>query len=324
MNVLITGGAGFLGAYLNNALLTRSHRVYSYDIASPTAEILRIAPSIAETLRQGAIDDADRLIQVCRTDKIDAIVHAAARVGLEPSLVEPHSFYQTNVMGMVNVCEAARTSGLKKVVLVSSNTVCHSGASDKQYETDPVFSITRANPSAHYGTSKMIGEAVGLAYSEFHDIDFIALRVAAVYGFGMRSPLYIKPMVENAVDGKPTRFATGGRMKRDLTHVLDVSEAIVRALDAPSIPRSSSKILNVAAGRLVAASEIARIVRSVVPDADIAIGEELTPMEQENLKTRVPLDVTLAGEMLGWSPFFQIEDGIQEYLERYRMFRDAV
>ncbi|WP_321794960.1 NAD(P)-dependent oxidoreductase [Caballeronia sp. J97] len=318
MNVLVTGGAGFLGAYLSNALQAAGHVVYTYDIASPPKELLHISPFLESNLRRGAIGDIDRLLTVCRSDKIDAVVHAAARVGLEPSLDDPGGFYQTNVMGLVNVCEVARQLGLGKVVFVSSNTACHAGVGAVQKETDPAFSITRANPSAHYGTSKMIGEAIGLSYADFHDLEFVALRVAAVYGFGMRIPLYIKPMVENSVAGRPTRFETGGRMKRDLTHVLDVSRAVALALDCPKIARGTSRVLNIAAGRLVSPAEIAEIVRRVVPGADIEIGNELTPIEEENLKSRVPLDVTLAREVLGWSPAWSIEEGIEEYAQRFR------
>src|SRR5215204_1791924 len=116
-------------------------------------------------------------------------------------------------------------------------------------EADPPFSVRDGNPAGHYGTSKMAGEAIGLAYASFQDVDFISLRVTAIYGFGMRSPMYIKPMVENAVRGVPTRFATGGPMKRDYTHVLDCCEAIMRALDAPRWAEGEQRILNVAAGR---------------------------------------------------------------------------
>ena len=124
---------------------------------------------------------------------------------------------------------------MRKLVAISSNAAYHKGAGERLVETDPPFSVTDGNPAGHYGTSKMAGEAIGLAYASFQEVDFIALRVTAIYGFGMRSPMYIKPMVENAVRGLPTRFATGGPMKRDYTHVRDCCDAIVLALNAPRI-----------------------------------------------------------------------------------------
>ena len=236
MNVLVTGGAGFLGGYVMSALEAAGHEAFAYDIAPPEPEMLAVAPVLGRRLRRGSIDDVERLVDVCRDDRIEAIIHAAARLGLEPSLADPVGFYQTNIMGLVNVCEVARKLGLRKLVSMSSNAAYHQGSGASLVETDPPFSVTRANPAAHYGTSKMAGEAIGIAYADFHDVDFLALRVTAVYGFAMRSPIHIKPMVENAVLGKPTRYATGGRMKRDYTHVLDCSRAVVLAIDAPRQP----------------------------------------------------------------------------------------
>ena len=318
MNVLVTGGTGFLGAYVMAALEAAGHNAVAYDLAPPTTELLGVTPSLTHRFRQGRIGDIARLFEVCRADRIEAIVHAAGMVGLEPSLAQPLAFYETNVMGLVHVCEAARQLGMRKLIAISSNAAYHKGAGDKLVETDPPFSVTAANPAAHYGTSKMAGEAIGLAYAQFQQVDFLALRITAIYGFGMRSPMYIKPMVENAVLGVPTRFATGGPMKRDYTHVLDCCDAIMLALDAPRLPNGEQRVLNIAAGEAHTAARVADIVRAVVPGADITIGDTLTPLEQENVRMRAPLDITAAGRVLGWSPKWPLEAGIRQYATRFR------
>lgn len=321
MKVLLTGGAGFLGSYIFAELEKAGHTVRVYDRNNVTPDLASVASSLADALSIGEIADSSALLAVCAKAQPDVIVHAAARVGFEASIEDPLGFYQTNVMGFVNVCEVARACGVPKVLLISSNTACHAGVGAMQKESDPAFSIFKANPSAHYGTSKMMTEAIGMSYAQFHGIDFVALRIAAVYGFGMRTPLYIKPMVENSVDGKKTVFKTGGRMKRDLTHVLDVSRAVARAVELERIRAGQSHVINVAAGSLVAPSEIAQIVRHTIPGADIEMGNALTPLEEENLKTRVPLDTSMALDILDWSPSYSIEEGIVEYAQRYRMFR---
>src|SRR6202789_2273986 len=114
--------------------------------------------------------------------------------------------YQTNVMGLINICEVARQLEMRRVVFVSSNAAYHKGSGATLVETDAAFSIRDANPAGHYGTSKMAGEAIGMAYASFQNVDFLAIRITAIYGFGMRSPMYIKPMVENSVLGAPPRF----------------------------------------------------------------------------------------------------------------------
>src|SRR4051794_30265374 len=127
MKVLVTGGAGFLGGYLVASLQAAGHDVYAYDIAPPAVDILAVAPILAHRLQAGSITDAERLLQVCADNAIEVIVHAAARLGLAPSLADPAGFYQTNIMGTVNVCEAARKLEIRKVILISSNAVYHAG-----------------------------------------------------------------------------------------------------------------------------------------------------------------------------------------------------
>ena len=320
MRVLITGGAGFLGGHLVAALEAGGHAALAYDIAPPGAEMLSVAPALARNFRAGQIGDLARLFDVCRAEKIDAIVHAAGLVGLEASLAQPLAFYQTNIIGLVHACEVARQLRLTKLIAISSNAAYHKGAGDTLAETDPPFSATSANPAAHYGTSKMAAEAIGMAYAGFQDVDFLALRITAIYGFGMRQPMYIKPMVENAVLGQPSRFSTGGPMRRDYTYVGDCCDAIVRALAIPRLPAGTQRVLNVAAGKAYTAAEVATLVRKVIPAADIAIGDTLTPLEAANNKMRAPLDISAAQRLLGWSPKWPLEDGIREYADRFRAF----
>lgn len=317
MTTLVTGATGFLGSYLMAALGAEAH---GFDVAPPGAEALAIAPGLDQRCSQGQVTDPARLFDVCGRNGVDTIVHMAGLVGLDASLAQPATTYQTNVMGFVNVCEAARQTGVRRLVLVSSNAAYHAPTGDRLVETDPVFSIERGNPAAHYGTSKMMQEAVALAYATFHGLDVFVLRVTAIYGFGMRSPMYIKPMVEDAVAGRATRFGHGGPMKRDYTYVLDAAGAVLAAVRAPP-GHTGPRVLNAAAGRAVTAAEVAAIVRAVIPGADIEIGSTLTPLEAENVKMRAPLDVSQAAAVLGWSPAWTLEAGIADYAGRLRQIR---
>jgi nucleoside-diphosphate-sugar epimerase len=318
MNVLVTGGAGFLGGYVMAALARCGHDAFAYDITQPGAETLAVSPDIEKRFRPGQINDIARLFDVCRTEKIEAIIHTAGMVGLELSLAQPIATYQTNVMGLVNICEVARQLNMRRVVYVSSNAAYHRGSGASLIETDPAFSIRDGNPAGHYGTSKMAGEAIGLAYASFQDLDFLSLRVTAIYGFGMRSPMYIKPMVENSVLGRPTRFATGGRMKRDYTHVLDCADGLVAGLEAPPWKAGEQRVINIASGNARTAAEVAKIVRDAIPGADIEIGDDLTPLEEQNVKMRASLDISSAKRLLDWSPKWPLEKGIAEYAETFR------
>ena len=318
MNVLVTGGAGFLGGYVMAALGRQGHEAFAYDVAPPGPDASAVSPGTAGRFRSGQVNDIARLFAVCGEEKIKAIIHSAGIVGLEPSLEQPMATYQTNIMGLVNVCEVARQLQMRRVVFVSSNAAYHKGSGATLIETDPAFSIRHGNPAGHYGTSKMAGEAIGLAYASFQNLDFLAVRVTAIYGFGMRSPIYIKPMVENSVLGLPTRFKTGGRMKRDYTHVTDCSDGIVTALLAPPWKAGEQRVINVASGHARTAAEVARIVRETIPGADVEIGDGLTPLEEQNVKMRASLDISAAKRLLNWSPKWPLEAGIAEYAETFR------
>jgi UDP-glucose 4-epimerase len=112
-------------------------------------------------------------------------------------------------------------------------------------------------------------------------------------------------------------------MKRDYTHVRDCCDAIVLALNAPRSPHGAQRVLNVAAGQAHTAAQVAEIVRKVVPGADIAIGDTLTPLEEQNVRMRAPLDISAAKRVLGWSPQWPLEKGIRQYAEHYRQFIDG-
>jgi len=319
VTVLVTGAAGFLGSYVMAALAASGLAAHGYDLVPPGQDALAAAPGMQDRCSLGGVTDPARLFDVIRAQRADAVVHAAGLVGLEASLQQPAAFYGANVMGFVNVCEAARQAGMRRVVLVSSNAAYHAPAGDKLREDDAVFSITRGNPAGHYGASKMMQEAAGLAYATHHGLDVVALRVTAIYGHGMRSPMYIKPMVEDAVAGRPTRLPGGGPMRRDYTYVLDCADAVLRAVAAPAWG-DAPRVLNVAAGHAVTATEVAGVVRAVVPGADITIADALTPAEAENNRMRASLDVSAAAAALGWTPAWPLAAGIADYARRLRQY----
>ena len=317
VTVLVTGASGFLGSYVMAALAAAGVAAHGYDAAVPGATALAVAPGLDARCSHGLVTDAARLFDVCGAQEVSAIVHTAGLVGLDRSLEQPMATYETNLMGFVTVAEAARQRGMRRVVLVSSNAAYHGPTGERLVEEDPVFSPRQGNPAGHYGTSKMMQEAVALAYARFHGLDVTVLRVTAIYGFGMRSPMYIKPMVEDAVAGRPTRMATGGAMKRDYTYVLDCADAVVRSVMAAPDP-TRARVLNISAGHTVTAAEVAIVVQRVIPEADIQIGNGLTPLEAENVIMRAPLDCSAAKIALGWTPFWSLEAGIRDYAARLR------
>jgi UDP-glucose 4-epimerase len=317
--IIITGGSGFLGTYVIRELAERGDQVISFDAVSPSPELAALtAPYEQQIVRvRGQILDLASLLRAVQQHKVERIFHAAALYDPPYSLDEPAITFQVNVNGTINVLEAARLMGVQRVVQSSSIAVYMPRQYEPINERHPIFTPSAGNPLGPYGASKAAAEIVGLTYYSTNGVDFIALRNSAIYGYGMRYPMYIKPMVENSVRGLPTRFETGGDMRRDYTHVKDIAQAVIKALDVPS-DTLTQRVFNIGSGTMNSASQVAQTVRSILPDADIEIGSGLSELEQSDMRARGTLDLTAARQQLKYESRFSLETGIRDYIDMYR------
>ncbi len=317
--IMITGGSGFLGTYVIRQLAERGDRVISFDAVGPSAELAALtAPYEGQIVRvRGQILDLASLLRAVQQYKVERIFHAAALYDPPYSLDEPAITFQVNVNGTINVLEAARLMGVQRVVQSSSIAVYMPRQYEPIDEKHPILTPSAGNPLGPYGASKAAAEIVGLTYYSTNGVDFIALRNSAIYGYGMRYPMYIKPMVENSVRGLPTRFATGGDMRRDYTHVKDIAQAVIKALDVPS-ETLSQRVFNIGSGAMSSASQVAETVRAILPNADIEVGSGLSDLEQSDMRARGLLDLTAARQQLKYEPRYPLEAGIRDYMNMYR------
>lgn len=314
--VLITGGSGFLGTYVTRLLAERGMRVIIFDAAAPIPELAALtAPHEANIVRvRGQILDLASIVRCVQHYKVERIFHAAALYDPPYSLEEPAITFQVNVTGTINVLEAARLASVQRVVQSSSIAVYAPRQYEPIDERHPIHTPTAGNPLGPYGASKAAAEVVGMTYYSTNAIDFIALRNSAIYGYCMRYPMYIKPMIENSVKGLPTRFATGGDMQRDYTHVKDIAQAVIKALYVPN-SALTQRIFNIGSGAMHSASQVAETVCKLLPGADIEIGAGLSELEQSDMKARGMLDLTAARQQLKYEPQFSLAAGIRDYIE---------
>jgi UDP-glucose 4-epimerase len=319
--VLITGGTGFVGTYLARALLASGRSVTALALEDFNAESLFVLGDLARQVQvvRGDIRDTEAMRKLAAELRPDAIIHTAALVGLEPSLENPTLAYNININGSIALLEAARLAGVKKFIYASSNAVYHLKEYDPIDERHPITSLSVGNPAGHYGTSKMAAEQIGLAYATFHGLDFIALRISAIYGLGMRGAIYIKTMVEAAVDGQPL-VLQGGPMKRDYTSIADTVSGIMQALDRDT-RTIEQRVFNMSSGRAVTVRELAEVVCRHVPQATITVGDELTEPERVNIGQRGALSSEAATKFLGFTPVQDISAGVGIYITSLREFR---
>lgn len=321
--VLVTGGSGLIGSYVLRRLAERGDTVVNFDAREPEAEAAWWLKPVADQVHfvAGGVDAWGDLVAAVQTYRPDTIVHIAAVVNLPLLNKRPALAKDINFGGTFNVLEAARLFRIGRVVYFSSIGVLPAIQYQPVDVAHPVFMGTEGPGGGFYAAAKVASEAFCWAYHQAFGVDFIILRPSAVYGFGMRYPIYIKPMVENAVRGLPTRFERGREFPRDYTHVADVAQATLKAVDIPA-EAVVDRTFYAATGRpLVTAGQVAEVVKKLIPGADIQIGSGLSEADMIEIRYRGVLSIDNAREQLGYEPeFADLERGVANYIQWYRQY----
>jgi nucleoside-diphosphate-sugar epimerase len=273
------------------------------------------------TVIAGSIDNLPGLLATVERVKPSAIVHLAANVDVPALLRDPFLAFQANLAGTINVFEAARLFAVRRVIYFSSIGVLPP-VRYQPIDTDHPLILARHGPGAgSYGAAKASGELFSFAYGQAYGLDIRIIRPSAVYGFGMpwHSANNIKQLVEPSVRGEKAELPSGGTLPRDYTHVQDVADLTAAVLNADN---DTDKLFYAATGQpLVTASEVAEIIRELLPGASIKVSDELTPLDEMEASFRGVLSIANAEDQLGWTPkYTSLRDGIGEYISRYRQY----
>ena len=325
--VVVTGGLGFIGGYVTRALLEQGRGVAVLTRGRTTS------PEMLFVLREhkgefaietGSVEDLDDLVRIFSRLKPEVVVHSASNVDVAALFRDPYHALQTNVVGTVNVFEAARRTGVRRVVDMSSIGVLPPNQYQPIDAAHPIILARNGPGTGAYGASKVAGEVFGFAFLQAYGLDIRIIRPSAVYGFGMQwhSANYMKQFVEPAVRGEKVRVESGGRLPRDYTHVVDVAELTVRVIDCRD---GVDRVFYAATGGpLFTASQAARIVAELIPGSSIEISDAMTPDDEVEASFRGVLSIENARVQLGWAPrFASLREGIAQYISDYRAFRAA-
>ena len=313
MNFLVTGGAGFIGSNLCERLLDGGHAVWAlddlnsfYDIAIKQRNIREIqALARPFTFVHGDITDRSALDELFREVKFDQIVHLAARAGVRPSLAEPALYQRVNVEGTVNLLEAARLNGIKKITIASSSSVYGVNAKVPFSEADPIFSAI-----SPYAASKLACESLGHVYHHIYGMDVAMLRFFTVYGPRQRPDLAIHKFAELITAGKPIPVFGDGSTARDYTFVSDTVDGIL----ACTTREFGFEIFNLGESQTVTLSYLIELLEN-------ALGAKAIIDRKPPQPGDVPItfaDISKAKAQLGYNPQVKIEQGIPKFVNWFR------
>lgn len=310
MNFLVTGGAGFIGSHVCERLLALGHAVWVlddlngfYDCTIKQGNLRALqATGQAFTFFQGELNDRAALDTLFKTTRFDQVIHLAARAGVRPSLAEPALYQRVNVEGTVNLLEAARLAGVKKMTMASSSSVYGINAKVPFSESDPIFSAI-----SPYAASKLACEALGHVYHHVYGMDVAMLRFFTVYGPRQRPDLAIHKFAQLIRRGKPIPVFGDGSTARDYTYVTDTVDGVI----ACTRQEFGYEIFNLGESQTVTLSRLIELLEK-------ALGQKAIIDRQPAQPGDVPItyaNIEKARGRLGYNPGIKIEDGIPRFVE---------
>ncbi len=308
--VLVTGGAGWLGAAVVRRLAARGDQVVVLDNfqAGAPANLEGLGSNVQ--LIPGDITDLSGLLLVIKAHRIQRIVHAAAIVSVVSSLAAPSHVTRVNIEGTLNVLEAMRLFDVERTVHISSEETY----GDFRYE--PIDEEHPLAPTAPYGITKVASEHLGRFYRAQHKTDFINIRTSWVYGPGLPRQRIPRNLIEAALEKRPLHLPRGGDARIDHTYLADCVDGILLALDHPSHPYD---VYNIGSGQSWTTTEMVGIVRELVPGADLSVGPGSHWFtDQMAAPKKGALDITRARTVLGYQPRYDLRQGLAANIEWFR------
>ena len=294
--ILVTGLGGLIGNTVAAKLMKAKRKVLGADRALP--------PDAPCPFVVHELCDGHRLHDIVVRHNVRAIIHAGGISGPMVLPDNPARVAALNIMGFVDVLEAARIHKLDRVVWFSTVNVY--GETD---DPAPVTEKSPRRPVSAYGASKLAGEGLIAAYAAEHGVDCVALRVSSTYGPLRTSACFIRTLIENARAGKATRVPHADKRTRQHIYVDDVADATIAALDTPKLRQLA---YNIGPGVAQTTAEVVAEVAKSIPGARIEVAADGMPWNNFRIG---PIAIDAARRDLGWAPKISLSEGAKRYAD---------
>ena len=309
MKILVTGGAGFIGSHVCDALLERDDEVVCIDnlntYYSPKIKLDNIKNNLENpNFNFFAIDieNKGQLEEIFKNNQIDIIIHLAARAGVRPSIENPLLYKDTNISGTLNLLELSKKYGVKNFIFGSSSSVYGNAKKVPFSETDNVD-----YPISPYAASKKACELYCYTYSHLCDINVTCLRFFTVYGPRGRPDMAPYLFTKWINEGSVVKKFGNGESKRDYTYITDIIGGIMKAMEK----NFKFEIINLGNSRAVPLGDFISLIEKLV-------GKKAKIEQVERLPGDVDItyaDVSKAKRLLDWEPKVPIEEGMRKFVE---------
>lgn len=313
MKALVTGGKGFIGSHLVEELLNDGHRVTCLDLAEASCRNIECFLSCGSfnsvCIDISASDACETILDLLGAYKLDFIFHLAGLADVVPSINDPLKYFKANVLGTLNVLEAARKAGVKKLVYASSSSIY--GIPNPEYI--PTSEDAPIKPQYPYAETKYQGERWISHYNQIYRLPTISLRLFNVFGPRSRTTgtygAVFGTFLAQKINGKPFTMVGDGRQSRDFVFVTDVCNAFVKAAESDI----SGEVFNVGAGKPQTILRLAELLGGGITYLPKRPGEpDITHADISKIK-----------RMLNWTPKVSFEEGVKIMLDNIDFWKDA-
>lgn len=314
MNVLVTGGAGFIGSHTIKKLIDDGHQIICVDdfntYYNPQLKEDRIKKFLKDyhfPVYRTDIRDMSGLRAIFVQHKIDKICHLAARAGVRASLKDPFLYEEVNIKGTMNLLELAREFEIHNFVLASTSSVYGGNTKLPFSESDPVD-----RPISPYAATKKACELIGYYYHHLYKLPIICLRFFTVYGPWGRPDMALFSFTDAIMKGHAIDVYNHGKMKRDFTYIDDIVNGIVAALNA----QLGYEIINLGHNH---PEDLMEFIATIEKSVGKATEKNLKPLQPGDVVATYA-DIQKAQKLLGFQPKTSIYQGIPQFVEWYKEY----
>ncbi|WP_341677622.1 NAD-dependent epimerase [Niveibacterium sp. SC-1] len=330
MKVLVTGAAGFIGMHVSERLLARGDQVVGldnlndyYDPALKEARLARLVPNSSFRFVNADVADRAAIESLFAAERFDKVVHLAAQAGVRYSLVNPHAYIESNVVGFTNILEGCRHNAVQHLVYASSSSVYGGNEKMPFSEADSVD-----HPVSLYAATKKANELMAHTYSHLYGLPTTGLRFFTVYGPWGRPDMALFLFVKAALEQRAIDVYNYGKMRRDFTYIDDIVEGVIRVLDRnaepdlafdaqkpnPATGKAPFRVFNIGNNNPV---ELMDFILAIEESLDVEIKKNFLPLQDGDVPATAA-DTDKLDAWVGFAPSTDVRIGVGRFVDWYR------